>query len=36
MGYIGGKATAGLILGIIDIIGAVIVSIAFMSQIANY
>jgi len=36
MGYVGGKATAGLVLGIIDIIGSVIVSIALMSQMANY
>ena len=32
MGYIGGKATAGLVLGIIDIIFGAIVSIAFLGS----
>ncbi len=32
MGYIGGKATAGLVLGIIDIIGSIFVSLAILAQ----
>ena len=32
LGYVGGKATAGIVLGIIDIIGSIIISILLVSQ----